>query len=463
MKGRNVLRLRKKVKYASRYKIFWEKSVKKLILIWILCISLLMSSCNVSGFINGFNSNSAYKNLSGSQVIEKENFVLLLISCVTNLSEIKNVYSEISRFQLDGMSFSAFDEYIQALNDMVKGPVGHYRLLSGEEREKVLQPIRTRAKDQEDIISRTIPVELHMKNSDEVHYLFIQENENGSVYLSEEWVSACTSIYRYAILYFRALDVQNPNQAAVKSLLENAVMPETDGEISSLVIDYKARGLVEYYQRQVRERFETYQIDSFDLSQLTYVQPRFLDEMTGEYTPRSVNFIRRTPQLISVKDTVTSPLDSRDFELYKNGQRLYIAIGEWIDLASLDQLIGEEPLIISTEMESTEDVGTKTIVVSYKSLTITLRAMTDEDGELLRTRISRIRLRGDDSEFSLGSGIKNGMAVDSILRLYPFADIENYVLYASRDETNYQMIFSIDPTNGGYVTEVNLEASPQEM
>ena len=460
MKGRDSVLLEKKKKITTFYKKREKKTGKQVFLVFVLCISLLLSSCNgISNFTDRFSNHATYKSYSSSQTLEKENLVLLLISCITNLSEIRNVYSKIPQSQLDGISFATFDEYIRTLNDMIKGPVEYYRFLFGEERDKILQPIKNGAQDQEDLIERTIPIEIHMRNSEDIRYLYIQEQENGFVYLSKDWINTCTFIYQYAVLYFRALDTQTPNQAAVESLLKHAIVPETDGKISSLVIDYKAKELIEYYQRQVRDRFDLYQIESFDFSQLTYVQPRFLNEATGEYIPRSVRFIRRTPNLISVKDTVTSPLDSRDFELYKNGKGLHVTIGGWIDLSSLDQLIGEERLITSTEMNTTESDEMKTIVVSYKSLTITLRVQSDDEGELplMRMRITRIRLRGEDSEFSFGSGIKNGMAVDSLLRLYPFADLENYMVYTSRDNTDYQMFFSIDPTNGGRVTEVNLE------
>ena len=437
-----------------------RKSTKRAFLAMLLSVTLLLSSCSdgVFGIFDSVLNNSNYRNRSGSKVIEKENLVLLLISCISNLSEIRNVYEEIPNAQLDGMSFAEFDEYIHALNDMVNRPVAYYRFLSSEDRQRVLQPIIEGAADQEALIRQTTPVELHMRNNDEVRYLYIQEHDDGMAYLSREWVRACAFIYKYAELYFHALDTQN--QAATESLLKLAIVPETDGEISSLVIDYKAKGLIEYYQRQVRERFDSYQIESFDLSQLTFTQPRFLDETTGEYVPRNVRFVRKTPTLIAVKDTVTSPLDSRDFELHKDGRSLHIFIGGWIDMNSLDQLIGEEPLIVSSEMDSTEVDGMKTIVVSYKSLTITLRAAaTDDEGNLLMTRISRIRLRGVDSGFSLGPGIENGMAVDSLLRLYPFADLENYVIDLRQDETDYRMFLTIDPTDGGHVTEVNLEAS----
>ena len=132
---------------------------KRSLLIFVICISFILSSCNgVSRFLDNIGGNSNYKNSSNSQILEKENLVLLLISCITNLSEIRKVYAEIPQSQLDSMSFAAFDEYIHALNDMIKNPVESYRFLYGEDRDKMLLPILMGAEDQKELIQRTIPV-----------------------------------------------------------------------------------------------------------------------------------------------------------------------------------------------------------------------------------------------------------------------------------------------------------------
>ena len=428
----------------------------------LLTVSILLSSCSnsLSFLSEKFGNASGYQSSSSSQILEKENFMLLLLSCISNLSEIQNVYASIPRSQLDGISLSSFDAYIRALNDMMPGKVERFRFLSNGEKAEVLNPISEGVPDQELLINSSIPVELQFQNSEIVRYIYIQSKENGTVFISNEWITGCILMYQYATLYFQAIDKKNQN--AVESLLENSIVPETDGKISSLVIDYKAKGLLDYYQRQVRDQFDQYQMESIDLLQLTYIQPRFLDEETGEYVPRRVRFIRRTSKLISVKDTVTSPLNPRDIELYKKESgNLHITVGERIDMDSLDFLMGEKPLIISSELEPSLD-GMKTMVVGYHSLTITLQGLTDTQGNLINARIIRMRLHSGNDMYSFGPGIKIGMEMDTLLRLYPFADLEDYKLKFSRNGQEYRMILTVDTADGGHITSINVEVAQAE-
>ena len=426
------------------------KSAKKLLLSVLLLLSFFLTSC--SDVVN-FIQESPFFPVINTTPLQRDELVTLLISCISDTSnqKIQAVYEKIPRAQLDGLSFSSFDAYIKALRRMTRS-VTSFRFPANEEKDILLSRIEDSAPGYSELVNRSIPVEIKGNDKEKKWYFYLQVNKAGNVSLSSEWVEGCLLLYRYATLYFHAID--GGNQRAVETLLQGAIVPEIDGNISSLVIDYKAEEILSYYQRQVRERYENFVLKSLDISQLTYEQQNFYDEATDSIIPREIFFIQKSPQVISVKDTISSPLKVKDFVLYKNGVEVPVRIGDQTSDAILREFMGE-PFVISATEERTENEQ-QTIVVGYEALSLTIFGKLSEDGTW-HGQITRIRIRDDSVNFRMGNVLFVGMELDGLLQQYPFADLENYALEVDNDGQVYRMTFSIDSSNGGYVQGINLE------
>ena len=431
--------------------------MKKIGILILLILSTFLTSCadDLNRFISELQRSTSFTGKNGTAPLDDEELAILLISCIADTTNQKTqpVYEKIPRSQIAGISFSSFDAYIRGLRRMAdSGGIRSFRFPEKEEKSSILEEIENNANDYSDLIAETFPIEIKGNSEERRWYFFLQRNEKGQVYISPEWVEGCLSVYQYASLYFHAIEGQN--RPAVETLLAGTIVPEIDGNISSLVVDYKAQAILSYYQRHVRESYENYRLESLDISQLTYEQPNFYEEGSETLTGREVRFIRKSSQVISVKDTISSPLKTQDFSLYKSGEELPIRIGEQTSDSIVQEHLGK-PLVLSVgSVDETTEL--QSIVVGYPTVSLTVTGKMAEDGTW-HGQIVRIRLRDNNVAFSLGANLSVGMELDSLLRLYPFADLEKYALEVSVDEKIYRMTFSIDPGDGGYVYGINLE------
>ena len=434
-----------------------RKSRKVVLCGLFLVCSVLLSSCsyNFSFLLDMLRPNSSFVTGSSGPPVSDADLTLLLLAGVANptSSNIQQVYSQIPRSQLDGISFSSFDAYVRMLGKMVMRDVGSFRFLSGSQREEKLAELAERSPFFDELVHRSYPIEVQSESKEESRFVYIQKRDDGTAFLSSTWVEACLALNRYAILYFHA--IEEPNQPAMESLLSNAVNSTGGGEISSLVIDYKAQGILSYYLRQVRDSFVNFRLTEVDVSRLTYVQPDFFNETKNETVPRPVHFIRRTEQVISVRDTISSPLKLSDLTLFRDGvAKEPIRVGNTPGNNVISQFLGEPLVVSSTPAE--DDSSRQVIVAGYPSFSLTALGSMQEDGSWWG-QIIRIRIRNNSENVSLGSGLAVGMSLDNLLRQYPFADLEDYALEVTAQNITYRMTFSMDEETGGYVESINLE------
>lgn len=440
---------------------FFHRIVKKRNFVCALCLLMAISlpgcSLGVNQIIDQIQADPAFP-MTNTTPLNDEDFILLLLSGITENSneQIQIIYEKIPNAQLGNLSFSAFDSYIKALRRMLDRRINSFSFPSGEEKENLLADVQAIAPGDSDLIAISVPIKLYGPQEDSSFYVYFQRNASGNLCFSSLWVEKCLSIYQYAALYFKA--IKDQNQAAVEALLTSALVPEIDGNISSMVIDYKAREILSYYQRQVREDSENFLLKSMNISQLTFEQRNFYPEDSDQPVPREIHFIRRSPKIITVKDTISSPLRNRDITVYRESESLSIQVGADTSTDILKEKLGD-PLIVSAGMPDAE--GKYNIVVGYSSLLLTVYGQFDDENSIMSGQIRRIRLRTNDESISMGGYLFSGMELDSLLRRYPFADLEDYALLLEEEDRTYRMTFSIDPENW-YITGINLELVPAE-
>lgn len=420
-----------------------------------------LSSCSFSWLTNETNSSVDVSVIpTRDEILDRQALVRELATCISDTKESKNVFESIPSAQLDGMTYASFSAYIDALSHLYanNSDITSYHFLSESEGRAVIDGIAEDAAGYTDLLNMTIPVELFYGNEmsgDQPVYIYIQEDSNGTPYISGTWVKECTSVYDFAELYFGSMEKQNIE--AVASLIESSQIP-SQGAFSSSVINYKARELTQFYRLKVQSAFSDYRLLSLDISQLTYLQPEVLDDVSLSFKPRTVQFVRNELNNISVRDSVRNPLSSKDFYLYMEGEKT-IRIGDRADSNQFLELFGEPTATtygsqfgITTDSEEAEQI----IVLSYSRLLITIRGTFEED-DSWDGQIIQIRIREPDKIYSLGTTIYAGMSRDTLLMLYPFADQSDYVLTAMIDDLNYKMTFVFADDIDRTITDVKIE------
>jgi hypothetical protein len=464
----------------SSFRVFWRVRLAALLSI-ILSIIFLTGSCTFPWDANASDGNGGGKVIdTHTRTLDQQSLVRELVTCLSDTSKIESVYNSIPSKQLDGISVALFGEYITALTHFQnqQGVIKTFRIVSDQDKKILLDQIAQNSHKYEDIIGASIPVELTYVSeltSVQPVYIYIQADSNGTPYLSQTWVQACMDIYDFSALYFQALEEQN--EEAVASMINRSQVPLNEA-FSDAVIQFKAKELGKFYHVNVKSAFADYQILSFDVSQMTYLQPEVLNEITLSSQAKVVRFVRDSLNNITIKDSVSDPLSSKDFYLYYQGAK-DIRIGDRADSKQFQGLFGDPIIMLTGELitlaadpavsgspvngtgpvtptpaEGPEQV--RNIVLSYSSASITIRGNVYDDGSW-DGQIIRIRLRADNQDFYLGENIHAGMTRNDLLMVYPFADQTDYLISTTVDDQKYEMSFEFSVDNPSIISGVKLE------
>jgi hypothetical protein len=428
----------------------------------ILAVLIAVSSCDLPWEIGDTGSSTSDTTVvvTGHTILDRQSLVRNLASCISDTTQIQNVYNAIPSVQLDGISYATFYSYIIALTRLHTNTeaVTSFRFVTKDESGQIMSTIAANASGFDNLLKATVPVELYygsVQSSDQPVYIYIQEDANGSAYLSNVWVKECLNAFDFAGLYFAALEDQNPD--AVASLIKGSQVP-ADGQFSSAVINYKARELTQYYHLKVQSPFPNYRLMSLDISQLSYLQPEVLDDISLSYQTRTVHFIRNTLNNFTIRDSVINPLATKDFYLYYNGEKT-IRIGDRADSNQFLKLFGSPDSKILGALYSAgtnSGIIQQIIILSYSSATVTIRGNFYDDGSW-DGQIVKIQLRSASLKFNLGMSINNGMTRDALMLLYPFADQTDYILSTTVDDQKYKMTFEFASDADRTVSDVQLQ------
>ena len=429
----------------------------------ILFLSLSLSSCsNVSNFFARVKNNIIGGDPVITEPIDPTNFARLLVSCLSDTNQIESVYSSIPSSQLDNLSLSSFEKYIRLLSrlDDDLGPLVSFQIMGDADLEVFRDAIIQKLPDQEALIVKTVPVLLVFENtSDEKDVLiFFQVGENGTAYLSEEWVMQCLELYDFSELYFNSIETQNID--SVYSLIEKS-FEGRDYAFSQQTIRLKVEEMCRYYLLRVMPEFEDYRIRSVDISGILFEQPNVLDEALKEYSSREVEVLRNQSEGIVVRDVMSNSLAVRDYYLYFGDSRT-IRIGDRANSANFVTLFGEPEMTTIGAKAGTvyDDMGEpqteRIITIDYPDATITVRGLVDSSGAWDGI-VTRIRIRSEVSRFAIGNVIHSGMTREAFMELYPFADQTNYILSAETDGQLYELEVKFNPGTGGVVMDIRLQ------
>ncbi|MBN1891240.1 MAG: hypothetical protein JW780_00510 [Clostridiales bacterium] len=423
--------------------------------------SISIAACSeISEFIGDF-TGSRPGIAETEEAIENSNFIRLIALGLSDPDQIITVYSSIPHNQLDGMSQTEFEEYIGVLRRLGedKGGLLSFKILKDEKRQEACDALSAKLPSQTELVTKCVPVKLEFEMSleNDSTLIFFQERENGSLYLSAEWVRQCIELYRFSELYFSAL--QNQNVDAVYSMIRDSFY-DRDYSLSDTTIRLKAQEMCRFYLLRVKTDFNEYRISSFDITKITFDQQGVLDDELIEYEPRVVQVQRNEYGGIVVNDVLTNTLKIGDLYLYANGGRT-VRIGDYSNNIQFEALFGDPVLTTISRVEQAEaDDETESIpfnlTVDYPTARIRLLGNVDAIGEWEGT-ITQIQIGSSDQDFSIGNSIRVGMTLEEFMAHYPFADETNFILGTETDEQSYRLRIRFSQDAKETVSKIVLE------
>lgn len=429
---------------------------------WILMISILLIVSLFTGScgLHFTSDETAVKIKVSEDTLDIHSLVQLMITGISDPDKIDAVYGQIPESQRNNISLATFREYINVLARMFPDDLSEltFRVLDGDNLSDELSALAAGNAAEADLISVTVPVEIYLTNdydSETPLYLYLQEDVNMTPYLSSLWVSECLSLYNYSSLYFYALEGQNYD--AVASMIKESQSDESE-LFSDQVYEYKAKQLSKFYKIQVKSQYVDYTVESLDVGQITYIQPEVLDSALSNYSERTVVFSRDTDNQIQTNDSVSLSLSTNEFTLYKGDEKM-IRVGDRADSNQFTTLFGD-PILFMVPNNMDEDLEIYgqdgNLIITYAQFSVTISGTLYSDGSW-DGEITRIRLFSSNKEYSFGGTINTSMSRDDLLMLYPFADIDNYIVSAVFDDQSYDMSFTFADDEQKTITGVKLQ------
>lgn len=411
----------------------------------ILVMVLMLSSCLSIAGCNMFSDNS-------TPSVSQQELVRILISAISNKNNVSDAYSMIPEKQLDGISYSVFNEYVAVLRTMSDrfGRIGSFRILNDKERDSYLKSLLSQAgRDNfpEEYGSLSV-VELEYGDSLDpdragMHCRFcVSTDENGSSYLSKDYVTDTIASYNYLNHYFTMLEDNNTDGLfALLSPLYN------DEIYINSVITAKAEYISEFYMIKVRSTRSEYIYEEISPVLVTVTIPKVIDEDGENITEHSVKLEVRDDGSYHIADQIPWYLDQTDVGVYDESGNAIRIYGVTLNEDRVRALLGD-PFYFRVYDLSDEEMAefgmTHRVIAVYGGIAVTMIAnYVDED--TWEGVVTSIRVYSDD--YSIDGEIFVGMNISELLLIYPMLDEADYSFTYSIGRDDYVVVFDFDVNN----------------
>ena len=154
---------------------------------------------------------------TSTSVISEQEIARLLISAINDETEVASSYSQIPDRQLDGISYSAFNEYVSILRSVSDefGPVKSFMILNNSDSSKYLKGLLDKT-DMDSISDRyghlsvvQLEYDVSEKGNNNSTQFCISVDNDEVAYLSRAYVTETIAAYNYLEHYFTMLEENN--------------------------------------------------------------------------------------------------------------------------------------------------------------------------------------------------------------------------------------------------------------
>lgn len=401
------------------------------------------------------------QNYSGNTISEQE-ISRLIVSSVSDKSNVTGNYSLVPEIQRDNVSLSYFSEYVDIVRRLVegKGKIAGFRIRSFEDTQEILAGYVSDYEIDEPISAANVKaVEILFEDSLESSSLyFFISFADGIPKLYGDWIKRTISLFNFTEHYFNM--VESGNSEALSELIAF----QYDDEIyTDDVLMSKASAIVNFYKYRVREVASEFELLCATPFCVGYKIPSVISEDGNSISSDVFSAVMNSDESITVNDIVHQTLNSNAFNLY-NGEMCVLRIGLSYNAGRVISLLGTPvtinayddslSLIEGESFEHPSDITypvTCRLSVIYSGLILIFDAEYTDDTTWSGV-LSSIKIISSNSDYSIGK-IKVGMNESDILSTYPFADEEGFVFEDSSVGSNVSLEFCF--TGNGSISSVS--------
>ena len=421
-----------------------RKAEKITALFLTLAMAMSVASCTV---VNDIQSqiNTAYTNLSEQELAR------LVINAITDDTQVAESFAAIPDPQLDGLTYTAFYEYVAILRGVSSGhgKLASFRILSEEEETEYF----AKASDAEyevkslDDYGELDVIELCYEDDLDPSYpcrFVLREREDGSYSLAGDYVADSIVAYDYVSHYFTMIEDKNTDAL---SAIIGPIYP--DSLYITSVISSKADFVIDYYKLKVMSSVDDYKLGYLSPVMVTFVIPETLGSDNVSVKSHKVSLFVGPDGTTFIKDVIPSN-DGEQLFLCNESEKL-ITCGEEYTSQEITELLGSPVSSVTDGKVSdsyTDDDNilhlNYELVLNYDGVSLKFKVEYDDysrtewTGALESIRIYR------DSEYTISGIVYQGMNLSELMLIYPMIDEFGYVYSYEYDDEEYQMTFEYD-------------------
>ena len=412
----------------------------------LLTSALMMSvaSCSVVSDISS-QINTAYTNLS------EQDLARLVINAIVDDTQVSDSFSEIPDPQLDGLTYTAFYEYVAILRTVSAshGELTSFRILSEEEESEYF----AKASDSDyeikslDDYGELDVIELCYENDLDPQYpcrFVLREREDGTYSLAGDYVSDSIVAYDYVSHYFTMIEDNNTDAL---SAIIGPIYP--DSLYITSVITSKANFVIDYYKLKVMSSVDDYKLGFLSPVMVTFIIPETLGNDNVSVQSHNVSLFVEPDGTTFIKDVIPSN-DGEQLFLCREGEKL-VTCGEEYSFQDIVELLGN-PVSSVTDGKVVDSYTDDDdvlhllydVVLNFDGISLKFKVEYGDDfhsswsGVLESIRLYR------DSDYTISGIVYQGMNLSELMLIYPMIDEFGYVYSYQYEDEDYEMTFAYD-------------------
>jgi hypothetical protein len=413
-------------------------------LIMASVMAVSVSSCSVVSDIQS-QINTVYTNLSEQELAR------LVINAIADDTQVSDSFSAIPDPQLDGLTYTAFYEYVSILRSVSSshGKATSFRILSEEEEDAYFAQATDSDYDVKslDEYGELDVVEICYEEDDDPLYpcmFVLKERTDGSYSLAGDYIADSIVAYDYVTHYF--LMIEEKNTDALSAII-GPIYPES--LYISSVISTKADYVIDYYKLKVMSGQEDYKLGFMSPVKVTFVIPETLDNDNVTVKAHKVSLLVGTDGATFIRDIIPSN-DGEQLFLCSEGEKL-VTCGEKYSAQDVIDIMGDPVSALSDGkvVDSYEDDDGMIhllydMVVNFDGVSLKFKvefedySHTEWTGTLESIRIYR------DSAYTVSNLVYEGMNLSELMLIYPMIDEFGFVYSYEYEDEDYEMSFTYD-------------------
>ena len=420
----------------------WAERFTAFVMASVLAVSV--SACSVVSDIQS-QINTAYTNLS------EQDLARLVINAISDETQVSDSFSAIPDPQLDGLTYTAFYEYVSILRTVSAshGKATSFRILSEEEEEAYFAQADDGdydVKSIEDYGELDVVEICYEEDADPLYpcRFVLRERADGSYSLAGDYVADSIVAYDYVTHYF--LMIEENNTDALSAII-GPIYPES--LYISSVISTKADYVIDYYKLKVMSGQEDYKLGFMSPVKVTFVIPETLDNDNVSVKSHKVSLLVGNDGSTFIRDIIPSN-DGDQLFLCREGEKL-VTCGEEYSAEDVYEILGDpvsaltDGKVVDSYKDDDGSIHTfYDLVVNFDGVSLKFKveyenySHTEWNGTLESIRIYR------DSSYTVSNVVYEGMNLSELMLIYPMIDEFGFVYSYEFDDEDYEMTFTYD-------------------